>query len=180
MESVVRELERNGFRVTDRREEFPAVEFKDIGSVVYYLKAIPWQVADFSPEKYRNRLLRIHDIIMEQGKLETVKLLISKGANTKVKQDGLKLIHIAAQNGHKEMVEYLLTQGFSVDERANDWSTPLHHSILAPTTAVAEFLISRGADVNAMNTNDLTALKQARHINKKEFIELLLKAGAKD
>ncbi|MBN2352722.1 MAG: hypothetical protein JXD23_09165 [Spirochaetales bacterium] len=71
LETVVREMEQNGFRIIDRREEFPAVEFKDIGAVVYYLKAIPWQIADFSLEKYQDRLRGIHDMIMEDGKLET-------------------------------------------------------------------------------------------------------------
>lgn len=52
----------------DRREEYPPVEFIDIGAVVYYLKAIPWQVGDFTPEKYYARLGKIHNIIQERGK----------------------------------------------------------------------------------------------------------------
>jgi SAM-dependent methyltransferase len=71
LEESARQLEAGGLSILDGREEFPAVEFKDIGAVVYYLKAIPWQVGDFSIEKYYDRLGRIHNIIEEEGKLES-------------------------------------------------------------------------------------------------------------
>lgn len=45
--------------------------FKDIGAVVYYLKAIPWQVADFSPQTHRERLLKLHNLIERQGEFIT-------------------------------------------------------------------------------------------------------------
>jgi len=41
--------------------------FKDISAVVYYLKAIPWQVVGFSPESHTQGLIRLHNIIERQG-----------------------------------------------------------------------------------------------------------------
>ncbi len=41
--------------------------FFDIGAVVYYLKAIPWQVVGFDPLTHRDGLVRIHNIIERQG-----------------------------------------------------------------------------------------------------------------
>ena len=41
--------------------------FFDIGAVVYYLKAIPWQVENFSPETYTDPLIRLHNILERQG-----------------------------------------------------------------------------------------------------------------
>ncbi len=41
--------------------------FADIGSVVYYLKAIPWQVEGFNPDTHQNGLVSIHNIIEKQG-----------------------------------------------------------------------------------------------------------------
>ena len=67
---AVRQLEACGLRILDAREEYPKVEFTDIGAVVYYLKAIPWQVDGFSIEKYYGRLGSIHNSIEEKGKLE--------------------------------------------------------------------------------------------------------------
>lgn len=42
--------------------------FLDIGAVVYYLKAIPWQVEEFDPKTHADGLTAIHNIIEEQGK----------------------------------------------------------------------------------------------------------------
>jgi SAM-dependent methyltransferase len=67
LERAVRQLEESGLRILERKEEFPSAEFKDIGAVVYYLKAIPWQVSDFTIEKYYDRLAEIHNIILETG-----------------------------------------------------------------------------------------------------------------
>lgn len=41
--------------------------FLDIGVVVYYLKAIPWQVEDFDPDTHSKELEKIHNIIERQG-----------------------------------------------------------------------------------------------------------------
>ncbi len=68
LDVAVTQLEENGFEILDRREEFPQVEFLDIGAVVYYLRAIPWQIGDFSIEKYSDRLAAIHNIIEKDGK----------------------------------------------------------------------------------------------------------------
>ncbi len=72
LDLVVQWLDESGFKIIDQREEFPTVEFRDIGAVVYYLKAIPWQVSDFTIEKYYARLGIIHNIIRDQGKFDTV------------------------------------------------------------------------------------------------------------
>lgn len=37
--------------------------FTDIGAVLYYLKAIPWQVVGFNPETHFPQLVRLHNII---------------------------------------------------------------------------------------------------------------------
>ena len=56
-----------GFRV-ERAEKaaIPSI-FRDIGAVVYYLKAISWQVPGFSPETHAQGLIKIHNIIERQG-----------------------------------------------------------------------------------------------------------------
>ncbi len=41
--------------------------FKDIGAVVYYLKAIPWQVAGLDPQTHHDRLVALHNIIEREG-----------------------------------------------------------------------------------------------------------------
>lgn len=63
------ELERLGFQILQAREETPELIFKDIGAVVYFLKAIPWQIEGFAPEKCMDRLARIHELIQSEGEL---------------------------------------------------------------------------------------------------------------
>ena len=58
-----------GFQISDQREEFPETAFLDIGAVVYYLKAVPWQVPDFTVARYRDRLFTLHARIEAEGSL---------------------------------------------------------------------------------------------------------------
>lgn len=67
-----RELEEAGFHIVDQQEAYPECSFLDIGAVVYYLRAVPWTVNDFTVERYRDRLLAMHNHILEHGKF-TVK-----------------------------------------------------------------------------------------------------------
>ena len=67
MRYAINELEDHGFKIIDHREEFPMQRFYDIGALIYYLKAIPWQVPDFTIEKYQDRLYQIHKIIQSKG-----------------------------------------------------------------------------------------------------------------
>ena len=71
LDLAVGQLEANGLRIVESREEFPRVEFRDIGAVVYYLKAIPWQVGNFSVERYYDKLGEIHNLIEETGCFES-------------------------------------------------------------------------------------------------------------
>jgi SAM-dependent methyltransferase len=45
--------------------------FLDIGAVVYYLKAIPWEIEGFSPETDIELLSVLHNIIEQQGQFDT-------------------------------------------------------------------------------------------------------------
>ena len=56
LEAACSELEENEFTILDAKEEFPFQRFYDIGAIVYYLKAIPWQIPDFTVERYYEEL----------------------------------------------------------------------------------------------------------------------------
>ena len=61
------QLTQAGFTVIFAKEEFPKTTFSDIGAVVYYLRAIPWQLTDFSVDRYIDRLTAIHETIENTG-----------------------------------------------------------------------------------------------------------------
>lgn len=67
LERAKMELLEHGFDILQCREEYPNQRFYDIGALVYYLKAIPWQVPDFNMEKNITNLYKIHELIQEKG-----------------------------------------------------------------------------------------------------------------
>jgi SAM-dependent methyltransferase len=67
---ITQQLLDAGFELLNVQEEFPRAEFADIGMLVFYLRIIPWQVADFSVEKFRPKLYAIHEDILAHGPLQ--------------------------------------------------------------------------------------------------------------
>ncbi|NLG83835.1 MAG: class I SAM-dependent methyltransferase [Firmicutes bacterium] len=67
---AVHELQQVGMKILKQKEDYTKTRFYDIGAIVYYLKAIPWQVPDFTVENYHERLKYINEIIMRVGFIE--------------------------------------------------------------------------------------------------------------
>ncbi|RXJ04384.1 class I SAM-dependent methyltransferase [Anaerobacillus alkaliphilus] len=67
LDYAVKELENHGFKIVLAKEEFPLQRFYDVGALVYYLKAVPWQVPNFEVETYISRLYEIHQHIQNKG-----------------------------------------------------------------------------------------------------------------
>ena len=61
------EIATSGLEVRDRREAMYSTEFLDVGAVAFYLRAIPWEVPEFSLERYRAPLHRIDREIQRTG-----------------------------------------------------------------------------------------------------------------
>jgi SAM-dependent methyltransferase len=66
-EAAVASLRAAGLRVTDVREEHPAVSFRDIAQVVHQLRTVPWQVRDFTAQRYERALARLSAVIRARG-----------------------------------------------------------------------------------------------------------------
>ncbi len=60
------------FQLKELKEDKVKTRFYDIGAIVYYLKAIPWQIPDFSVDKYYKRLFDIHELIRKQGYIDLI------------------------------------------------------------------------------------------------------------
>lgn len=56
-----------GLTVLDVRQEWPSFTFYDIGALVYQLRAVPWQVRDFTVSRYHDALRRIDEHIRIYG-----------------------------------------------------------------------------------------------------------------
>jgi len=66
---ATRQLDEAGLQIVDGREERPDTVFSDIGALIYYLRAVPWQVPDFTVERYRDRLAPLHERMVAEGGL---------------------------------------------------------------------------------------------------------------
>jgi len=58
-----------GFRVVTAREEWPLYTFTDVGAVVYQLRMVPWQIPDFTVDRYDSALRRLDARIRTDGPL---------------------------------------------------------------------------------------------------------------
>lgn len=70
LDQAVSEVEAAGGSVIEHKEEYSITRFHDVGAIVFYLKTIPWEVPDFSVEKYREGLLKIRDLLQQKGYLD--------------------------------------------------------------------------------------------------------------
>ena len=103
----------------------------------------------------------IHSAVRWNKSVEEVgTLLTSKEmANIRDIGNGNFPLHIAAQNGHFDLVKLLLEREADVNCLNNKANTPLHMSLSYDYIEVSEYLMNKGADVNLENTSGQPARK---------------------
>ena len=72
-------------------------------------------------------------------------------ANIADPKNGNRVIHIGAQNGHLEVVEYLISVGADVDARNKAGQTAFHMAVEYDYYEIIQVLIAAGADHTATN-----------------------------
>jgi len=72
LDPFVTALKQAGMRVERAEEAHPPARFLCIGALIYYFKAIPWQIKNFSVKTYRKRLMALHEQILRDGYLEVL------------------------------------------------------------------------------------------------------------
>jgi ankyrin repeat protein len=89
-------------------------------------------------------------VAARKGDLETVRLLVARGADVNVaaRGDGNPLI-MAAMAGHLPVVRYLVEQGAQVEAMVEGDENPLINAAGHGHLEVVRFLVERGANVNA-------------------------------
>ncbi|XP_037448681.1 ankyrin-1-like [Triticum dicoccoides] len=104
----------------------------------------------------------------------TAEYLLDHGADQdKANNDGVSLLHYAAESGNCEMLELLLAKGAYVDSVAPH-GTPLHGAAGEGQYGAVKILLDHNADYNKM-VNGVTPLMAARDANSTECIKLLVK-----
>lgn len=70
-DQLAAELEEVDLHVITKKSEMYKTRIYDVGALLYYLKAIPWQIPDFHPDDYYQPLLEIHHQILQNGYIES-------------------------------------------------------------------------------------------------------------
>ena len=87
-------------------------------------------------------------------------------------------MHIAASEGHANILSLLLDHGADVDGQVEGYSTPLHHVSKYGKLEAAQCLLDRGADINARGGYGFTPLHWAVIDERVQLVRLLLEHGA--
>jgi len=72
LSNSVNALKNAGFKIIFAKEEFPKVEFLDIGAIAYYAKIIEWEFPDFSVERCFDKLCDMYNDFLTSGKIITL------------------------------------------------------------------------------------------------------------
>jgi len=89
-------------------------------------------------------------------------------------------IHDVAQQGDIDSLKALVQDDPGLINLADETGhTPLHYAAASGQTDVAKFLISKGADVNALNTVNQSILLYAAYFSNAEIIDTLIASGAR-
>ncbi|XP_071138004.1 transient receptor potential cation channel subfamily A member 1 homolog isoform X4 [Mytilus edulis] len=126
-----------------------------------------------------NYMYPLH-LASKAGDVKSVKLLVDYGARIDVRNIEMATpLHIAAQYNHKDIVEFFLRQPKPpIEYRDKDGFSPL---LIAATYGHAETihqLLRKGADYEAVEKNDKTAVYLACEEDKPEALSALLKYKA--
>jgi ankyrin repeat protein/beta-lactamase regulating signal transducer with metallopeptidase domain len=110
--------------------------------------------------------------VLSSNDQDLIDLLLSKGVRAPA-------LHLAAFKGDLTQVRSICAEGTDINARDDvlNW-TPLHWAVSGGQKDIAEFLILKGAEVNARGKDDYTPLLQAAYVGSKESVELLLSHGA--
>ena len=114
------------------------------------------------------------------GHADVVEFLIARGATVQARNDrGFTALHAAAYRGHLAVVELLVANEMSVNDADNRFrATPLHLAAEDNRKNVAEFLIVKGADLEATEGNGYTPLTKAGFRGHWETARVLVSQGA--
>eukprot|EP00744_Colponema_vietnamica_P015068 GILI01021103.1.p1 GENE.GILI01021103.1~~GILI01021103.1.p1 ORF type:complete len:525 (-),score=38.02 GILI01021103.1:342-1790(-) len=116
------------------------------------------------------------DYLATKGNIEALDILLSQGAS--ISDDGDSAVHKATYANQLDTVDFLLTNGATINQRDSFGYMPLHWAAANGTVQTISYLIKNGADLNAASKRGSTPLMFAIRNYNEVGIELLLSCGA--
>ena len=141
-------------------------------------QAEQWLDAGLPPDYLGNRIGSGLMIGAWEGKLELMRLFISRGADIdQLNANGESALALAAWRGQLAAVKWLLERGARINAPDRKWSA-LHYAVFSGHGAVADYLIEQGADINARSTNGSSVLMMAVYEGHQDLARKLIEKGA--
>ena len=136
------------------------------------LNALRWRV------KYN--VSSILCVAASEDDIRWVKILLARGVNVNEKDaNSCTALYTAANEGHRDLVIFLLEKGAEVNAKHNlRGYTPLHCAAEKGYIEIVKILLEKGADVNAKNTENYTPLHVAALQGHIDIVKILLEKGA--
>jgi ankyrin repeat protein len=115
------------------------------------------------------------------GNLGCALVLLQHGSDINAKEDvmGNTIAHVACEHGHHAYLEGLIDAGYDVDLNVHSCTYCLPAFSAVPFPSTLQFLIARGADVDAANSWSETPASRAAASGAVESLRILLAAGAR-
>lgn len=109
---------------------------------------------------------------VKEGNLNKIKSINSQDINMNdLCEDGLSLLHWAADRGNLEIVKYFIQNlKADIDIKDVDGQTPLHYAASCGHTDVVKYLLDKGANANLLDNEQQSAFEMA---NNPQICELL-------
>ena len=114
------------------------------------------------------------------GRVDIVKYIWSRDKETITEKnsDQNQAIHYASQNGHTNVVDFLLSQGVDINEKGRDDCTPLIFAAESGSADLVKYLIEMKASIEDKTDNGMTALCIAARNGSLSVAKILVENGA--
>lgn len=113
-----------------------------------------------------------------EGNLDLMRLFVSRGADiNRANGNGETALALAAWRGNLPVVKWLLERGARINAPRRQWSA-LHYAVFAGHGELADYLIEKGADIDAQSTNGSSVLMMAIYEGREELARKLIEKGA--
>ncbi|GIX81417.1 ankyrin-3 [Caerostris darwini] len=111
---------------------------------------------------------------------DIVEIILGKEWNidASVTMGGFTSLHIAAERGHTDLVNFLLTKNANVRSKSDERYEPLHLASMNGEADIVRSLLSKGADSNAETLEGRTPLSFAAEMGRTTVSELLVEHKA--
>ncbi|MCH7918191.1 MAG: ankyrin repeat domain-containing protein [Planctomycetes bacterium] len=123
------------------------------------------QIEELNRAVDSNDLKKVKDLLAADADVNAVNVL------------GMAPLHIATQNGYREMMERLLSHGAEVNVRNRNNETPLHIAARKNDAHSAELLLAKGAEIGVRDGNGRLPLHSAAWDGSEQVVEVLLAIG---